>query len=802
VEAWTKYSDLAAAEAAGVSARTCAWVNSGWSGRSASFTTYKTDYCTAAGLTAVTDAADLALATPTYTTTYADAAAFKAALATFDVIVDESYLSGGTSKADVLSNLGVAESDLKTGAILLRVDRHKSDTVVHADSVAARSSEDWFESGVTRPALVLHDLLFHVWPDAFTEPAAGCSRFFRDVLADETITEHGGAHCDTWFAADEEGRCLTNTIKDTDPYLAANAAPYDSELDQEGTKGYYETKCATGLNGAFSFRRSIGHYSLSDEEFDCVSFRFADMDACKSANPHDADALLWISEGCEKEAPAAYVPPTNDVACAEWATESVCYSKETEDECAKVAGQSCKWNPGQGCWLDEGAKLYSLWYRPFGLENFGRESSACVANENDAACAAADPPCSYNVDFGTCFPAEERAIATLSDDGVTGALAKYFSLYAHPCYAHADEESCLADAEKNGCTDRTVVEGVHPDGKSFGDFSHCMPKKSILGAEAVNACVGTDVDFTAVGVAMGFGSLDELFADAGVERVYPSPPPLSAAEQDRIKAQEAEEAAAAARAAARAAAKAAAEAKEAMDTEGAYFREEYEKLMDSDPKPAKKCEMLGDAVASGKKVQKMAASGVSAASDDDACDQVTAKLPDPDCECTFCDASAASRRRRRSALQTSYDVEVLVDPDEVSEEEVSAAAEAMRRDLPGVTVDTSDADIAAEIASVATAIDGDATWIIEFADMVATYTEASATAAELASTAETLESIADEAAAALIFPPPPFAPPPPPSPPPRALIWDDEDAAPPRRSPASAAATAACVAAAALLLAR
>ena len=167
----------------------------------------------------------MALATPTYTTTYADAAAFKAALATFDVIVDESYLSGGTSKADVLSNLGVAESDLKTGAILLRVDRHKSDTVVHADSVAARSSEDWFESGVTRPALVLHDLLFHVWPDAFTEPSAGCSRFFRNVLADETITEHGGAHCDTWSAADEEGRCLTNTIKDTDPYLAANAAP-------------------------------------------------------------------------------------------------------------------------------------------------------------------------------------------------------------------------------------------------------------------------------------------------------------------------------------------------------------------------------------------------------------------------------------------------------------------------------------------------------------------------------------------------------------------------------------------------
>ena len=555
------------------------------------------------------------------------------------------------------------------------------------------------------------------------------------------------------------------------------AALYYSELDpKEGTKEVYEEMCATGLNGAFSFRRSIGYWSLAEDQFDCVSFRFADMDACKSANPHDADDLLWISEKCEKEAPAAYVPPTNDVVCAEWATESVCYSKETEDECA-LAGQSCKWNPGQGCWLDEGAKLYSLWYRPFGLENFGDAESECFGN-NALACADKEL-CTYRVNFARCSPAEERAIATLSDDGVTSALAKYFSLYSHPCFAHADEDSCSADAEKNGCTDRRVVEGVHPDGKSKGDFSHCKPKQSIWGAEAVNACVGTDVDFTAVGEALGFGSLDQLFADAGVERVYPSPPPLSAAEQDRIKAQEAEEAAAAARAA-REAAEAEAEAKEALDREMEDFLVEVEKL---DPDLAGKLEMLAKAAVSGKTVPKMAASGVSAASDDDACDQVTAKLPDPECECAFCVASAASRRRRRSALQTSYDVEVLVDPDEVSAEEVSAAAEAMSRDLPGVTVDTSDADATAEISSAATAVDGDATWVTQFADLATTYAEASATAAELASTAETLESIADEAAAALIFPPPPFAPPPPPSPPPRALIWDDEDAAPPGGAP-------------------
>ena len=234
------------------------------------------------------------------------------------------------------------------------------------------------------------------------------------------------------------------------------AALYYSELDpKEGTKEVYEEMCATGLNGAFSFRRSIGYWSLAEDQFDCVSFRFADMDACKSANPHDADDLLWISEGCEKEAPAAYVPPTNDVVCAEWATESVCYSKETEDECA-LAGQSCKWNPGQGCWLDEGAKLYSLWYRPFGLENFGDAESECFGN-NALACADKEL-CTYRVNAAWCSPAEETTIATLSHDGVTSALAKYFSLYSHPCFAHADENSCLAD-EENGCTDRKVLEG-------------------------------------------------------------------------------------------------------------------------------------------------------------------------------------------------------------------------------------------------------------------------------------------------------------------------------------------------------
>ena len=228
------------------------------------------------------------------------------------------------------------------------------------------------------------------------------------------------------------------------------------ELDpKEGTKEVYEEMCATGLNGAFSFRRSIGYWSLAEDQFDCVSFRFADMDACKSANPHDADDLLWISEGCEKEAPAAYVPPTNDVVCAEG--DRIRLLLEGDRGRVRLGGPKLQVrNPGQGCWLDEGAKLYSLWYRPFGLENFGDAESECFGNH---ALACADKElCTYRVNAAWCSPAEETTIATLSHDGVTSALAKYFSLYSHPCFAHADENSCLAD-EENGCTDRKVLEG-------------------------------------------------------------------------------------------------------------------------------------------------------------------------------------------------------------------------------------------------------------------------------------------------------------------------------------------------------
>ena len=208
-----------------------------------------------------------------------------------------------------------------------------------------------------------------------------------------------------------------------------------------------------------------------------------------------------------------------------------------------------------------------------------------------------------------------------------------------------------------------------------------MPKQSIWGAEAVNACVGTDVDFTAVGEALGFGSLDQLFADAGVERVYPAPPPLSAAEQDRIKAQEAEEGGGA-RARRREAAEAEAEAKEAPDREMEDFLVEVEKL---DPDLAGKLEMLAKAAVSGKTPR----------AEDGGERRVggfrrrRVRPGDGEASGPRVRVRAAQRRLRREqekalapALQTSYDVEVLVDPDEVSEEEVSAAVGA-ERGAPG-----------------------------------------------------------------------------------------------------------------------
>ena len=224
--AFESTSALAAA-AAGSATKKCAWVSKGWSGYVLDFKTYKTDFCRGAGMTPVTDAA--LVSAGTYTKTFADKAAFVAALADYDVVIDETYIASpanaNADKAAVLAALDVAESDFKTGAVLLRVDRHLGDVVSTTDH--ATHTMDWYESALPRPALVLLDLAHMVWPDAFPAPEAGCARYFRGIFSD-TITKpivNGKAQCDVWSAAESEAKCLTNAVLDTDSGLSVNTPP-------------------------------------------------------------------------------------------------------------------------------------------------------------------------------------------------------------------------------------------------------------------------------------------------------------------------------------------------------------------------------------------------------------------------------------------------------------------------------------------------------------------------------------------------------------------------------------------------
>ena len=222
-----EYTSARAAGVAGSTVKKCAWVSKGYSGYELLFTTYKTEFCSGAGMTPVTDAA--LVSAGTYKKPFADKAAFVAALADYDVVIDETYIASpanaNADKTAVLAALDVNESDFKTGAILLRVDRHLGDTESTTDHAA--HTMDWYESALPRPALVLADLAHQVWPDAFPVPEAGCARYFRNIFSDTITTPivNGKAQCDVWSAAESEAKCLTNAVLDTDPSLSVNAAP-------------------------------------------------------------------------------------------------------------------------------------------------------------------------------------------------------------------------------------------------------------------------------------------------------------------------------------------------------------------------------------------------------------------------------------------------------------------------------------------------------------------------------------------------------------------------------------------------
>ena len=214
--------------------KTCAWVQkfvswtTGATEYHVSYSTYKQELCVGAGMTPATDAADLALDAPAYKMVFTSLADFHAKLVTYDVIIDETYQVDVlvATKDVVLTSLGVDPADtsgaLKEGALLLRTDAHVNDEVTNLTDTNA-AALDWYESAVARPALVVGDLAHRTWPDSIVAPPAGCSRYFRDVLAGEMPTVNGKDQCDTWLAAENEQMCLNNPVLVSDAELEGNA---------------------------------------------------------------------------------------------------------------------------------------------------------------------------------------------------------------------------------------------------------------------------------------------------------------------------------------------------------------------------------------------------------------------------------------------------------------------------------------------------------------------------------------------------------------------------------------------------
>ena len=63
---------------------------------------------------------------------------------------------------------------------------HVSDTTTgfySTNSGVKYNNVAWLESAIAHPALVLNDLASVVWPDDVTAPVAGCTQYFRDVMA-------------------------------------------------------------------------------------------------------------------------------------------------------------------------------------------------------------------------------------------------------------------------------------------------------------------------------------------------------------------------------------------------------------------------------------------------------------------------------------------------------------------------------------------------------------------------------------------------------------------------------------------
>ena len=230
----TKALAASAAAAHGSTKKKCAWIAPNGKDDTFEITlkadAYKVDYCQDAGMTAVVPADG------STSQKFTDAAAWKTFAADIDVFIDESGgLSGPETydtKAEVFALMGpgFGESDLKAGALVLRVDRELSDNSATStkfyENNGGTSGHNyaWLESGVFRPAHALQGLVHAVWPNSVKAIPDTCVDYFRDVIAGETHVIKDHTHCVKWDNANAESKCVTNILSD-DEYAAIRMSP-------------------------------------------------------------------------------------------------------------------------------------------------------------------------------------------------------------------------------------------------------------------------------------------------------------------------------------------------------------------------------------------------------------------------------------------------------------------------------------------------------------------------------------------------------------------------------------------------
>jgi hypothetical protein len=163
----------------------------------------------------------------------------------------------------------------------------------------------------------------------------------------------------------------------------------------------------------------------------------------------------------------------------------------------------------------------------------------------------------------------------------------------------------------------------------------------------------------------------------------------------------------------------------------------------TDEKLKVKVKLLADAAIAGVNVTNVKF-GISATSEDEACDAAFIKMK-LDSSKGACDAGTASGRRRRHLMMTNYVISIFINPAEVNEIALSEVLQTLA--TAGVSVDVTKAD---PIVALKTVPGMDANRVASF--------EADATAAVAAAVL---------ARAANVSSPPPPKPSPPPLPPPR-----------------------------------